>query len=98
MAHDTLFVGLDVHKDSITAACVGTDPALIAAVEADVMMEYIELQEKQSLTLAAAGILAAFLCFSRSQRTRCLFVGRLSRISVTRHRHRRVSYGLHLGL
>jgi transposase len=29
MAHDTLFVSLDVHKDSITAACVGTDhPAL----------------------------------------------------------------------
>lgn len=28
MAHDTtVFVGLDVHKDSITAACVGTDPA-----------------------------------------------------------------------
>jgi transposase len=29
MAHDTLFVGLDVHKDSITAACVGTDPAAL---------------------------------------------------------------------
>jgi transposase len=28
MTHDTtVFVGLDVHKDSITAACVGTDPA-----------------------------------------------------------------------
>jgi transposase len=29
MAHDTLFVGLDVHKDSITAACVRTDPAAL---------------------------------------------------------------------
>jgi transposase len=29
MAHDTLFVGLDVHKDSITAACAGTDPAAL---------------------------------------------------------------------
>jgi transposase len=28
MAHDTtVYVGLDVHKDSITAACVGADPA-----------------------------------------------------------------------
>jgi transposase len=28
MAHDsTVYVGLDVHKDSITAACIGADPA-----------------------------------------------------------------------
>lgn len=27
MSHDTTtFVGLDVHKDSITVACIGTDP------------------------------------------------------------------------